>query len=372
VRVLSNQIKAATFAHAYLFTGTRGTGKTTMARILAKGLNCVHAHDPNATAATTATSETSATAATTAATAETAANDDYTGEIPCGVCPNCIAIKEGSFIDVVELDAASNNGVDSIREIRDSVQYPPIIGKYKVYIIDEAHMLSKGAANALLKTLEEPPEHAVFILATTEPGKLPQTIRSRCLKLDFKHVSAADLVAGMRNICTTLGVKISQDALSIIARGGDGSVRDSLSLLEQTISGATDAIDRKVVIEALGMPDDKVMNDLAVSMFTGDTGKALLFLDYMIQNGKDERVIMSELIDYFRSALIIKFVRDPSQVIGRSKENIATISQYTKDFTVERINAAIYSLSKVLNESRWATHPRILLEMSIIEIATTK
>lgn len=202
VRIIKNQLATDSTSHAYLFCGTRGTGKTTTARLLAKGLNCLS-----------------------------------DGEKPCGECANCMSIKEGSFIDVIEIDAASNNGVDNIRELRESVSYPPAVGRNKIYIIDEVHMLSTGAFNALLKTLEEPPEYVTFILATTEVQKLPATILSRCMRLDFKRVPEKTIIVGMARICSEIGIEVTEDALRIIAANADGSVRDGLSILDQCISG---------------------------------------------------------------------------------------------------------------------------------------
>ena len=217
VRILRHQIATDTVSHAYLFCGTRGTGKTTTARILAKAVNC---------------------------TGE--------GERPCGECPSCRAIAEGNFIDVIEIDAASNNGVENIRELRESVNYPPSAGRRKVYIIDEVHMLSTGAFNALLKTLEEPPAHVMFILATTNPEKLPQTVLSRCMRLDFRRVSAAEIKANMARICQEHGVEITEGALALLARNADGSVRDSLSILEQCMSSGEARLDRDKILEFLG------------------------------------------------------------------------------------------------------------------------
>jgi DNA polymerase III subunit gamma/tau len=218
VKILKNQIAGDSTGHAYLFCGTRGTGKTSMARILAKGVNC------------------------------TSLDMDK----PCGFCNNCLAIKGGVFLDVIEIDAASNNGVENIRELRESIKYPPVVGRCKVYIIDEVHMLSTGAFNALLKTLEEPPQNVMFILATTEPQKLPATILSRCLRLDFRRISEQRMRLGMREICTSLDVKISDSALALIVANADGSVRDGLSLLDQCISAGGKEVVRQDILEFLG------------------------------------------------------------------------------------------------------------------------
>ena len=235
VRILKNQIATDSTSHAYLFCGTRGTGKTTTARLLAKGLNCLS-----------------------------------DGERPCGVCANCQAIKEGNFLDVIEIDAASNNGVDNVRELRESVKYPPSAGRRKVYIIDEVHMLSTEAFNALLKTLEEPPEYVTFILATTEVHKLPATVLSRCMRLDFKRVPESVLMEGMADICAKIGIDVTEDALRIIAANADGSVRDGLSILDQCISGREARVEAADVLEFLGASGDEDFIELTDILAVGE------------------------------------------------------------------------------------------------------
>lgn len=334
VKILENQIKENSVGHAYLFCGTRGTGKTTIARLLAKGVNCL--------------SETLR---------------------PCGICENCREIKNGTFVDVIEIDAASNNGVDNIRELRESVKYPPSIGRKKVYIIDEVHMLSKGASNALLKTLEEPPEDVMFILATTEANKLPATITSRCLRFDFKRVPAAEIIKGMKEICREMTVEIDDESLALLAANADGSVRDGLSILEQCISASGGKIDRDLILEVIGSPGDHQISSLTDDVINNRTAEALIALDGMLSEGKDERRIMEDWIEFYRSALIIKFVAKPENVLNRSLENIENIRKSSEGMTAEFINKSIYELSKVLNDSRWSSHPRILLEMYIIEMS---
>lgn len=337
VKVLSNQIKEDKVGHAYLFCGTRGTGKTTIARLLAKGVNCL---------------------------SETVK--------PCGICENCQEIKNGTFVDVIEIDAASNNGVDNIRELRESVKYPPSVGKKKVYIIDEVHMLSKGAFNALLKTLEEPPENVLFVLATTEANKLPATIMSRCLRFDFRRVPAPEIMKGMKEICNEVGIKIDNESLALLASNADGSVRDGLSILEQCISAASDEITRDLILDVIGSPGDHLIASLTADVMAGKTAEALIKLDEMLAEGKDERRVMEDWIEYYRSALIIKFVSKPEVILNRSLENIENIRKLSVDMNVDFINNSIYELSKVLNDSRWSTHPRILLEMYIIEMSNNK
>jgi DNA polymerase-3 subunit gamma/tau len=337
VKVLENQISTDSVGHAYLFCGTRGTGKTTMARLLAKGVNCLGENSR-----------------------------------PCGICQNCMDIKNGTFVDVAEIDAASNNSVDNVRELRESVIYPPSIGRKKVYIIDEVHMFSKSAFNALLKTLEEPPDHVIFILATTEAGKLPATILSRCLRFDFKRLSAVDLMAGMKKICATIKVPITEDALALLAGKADGSARDGLSILEQCLSAGGGEITRDLVLDILGSPDDDLLAALTDEVAGGRTAEALVLLDEMLRAGKEERRIIEDWIGYFHSVLMIQFLKDPARILSRSEENIARIKVQSEGLAVAMINDSIYRLSKLLNDSRWSSHVRILLEMTIIEMAEQK
>lgn len=275
VRILKSQIASGRTGHAYLFCGTRGTGKTTTARILAKALNCE--------------------------------SEDIAAR-PCCECASCRAIKEGSFMDVIEIDAASNNGVDNIRELRESVKYPPAVGRNKVYIIDEVHMLSTGAFNALLKTLEEPPENVVFILATTEPQKLPATILSRCMRLDFRRVSEKTIADNMRMICEARGLEADEAALALIAVNADGSVRDSLSILEQCISTGDKRITRDDVAEMLGTAGEEVMIQLTDLVMKADMSSALLLLDSAINSGRDVKQFMKEWLAHFRNLLMAKYI----------------------------------------------------------------
>ena len=336
VKILKNQIKTQTTGHAYLFCGTRGTGKTSTARILAKAMNCLAGE----------------------------------GDRPCGVCANCISIKDGNFMDVVEIDAASNNGVDNIRELRESVKYPPAAGRCKVYIIDEVHMLSTGAFNALLKTLEEPPENVIFILATTEVQKLPATILSRCLRLDFKRVPEKTLRQGMRDICGQMEVKISDAALGLIASNADGSVRDALSLLDQCISAGEKTVTRENVIDILGTAGEEIFVEMTDLVIRRQVADALLLLDRVMADGKDVRQFMKDWVTHFRSLLMTKFIKNPEDILNMSSENVERIRKQSEETDLSYINESIVKLSQTLSDAKWSTQPRILLELCIVKMAT--
>ncbi|PWL94038.1 MAG: DNA polymerase III subunit gamma/tau [Clostridiales bacterium] len=335
VKILKNQVRSETVSHAYLFCGTRGTGKTTTARILAKAVNCL--------------SE---------------------GERPCGKCENCKAIKDGSFMDVIEIDAASNNGVENIRELRESVKYPPSSGRKKVYIIDEVHMLSQGAFNALLKTLEEPPEHVMFILATTEPQKLPQTILSRCMRLDFRRVSQTVIAGGMKTICRERDIEITDDAIRLLANCADGSVRDGLSILDQVLAGGDKYIDREKVLEYVGTTGEEFFIDLTELVSLRKSAEALILLNDVLSEGKDVKQIMKDWVSHYRSLLITKFVSDAEDMLNMSAENLKRVSQQSSRISVEEIDFAVTKLSKTINDARWSTNPRVLLELAIVAIAS--
>lgn len=336
VKILRNQIKKGTVSQSYLFAGTRGTGKTTTARILAKAVNCT-CSDPGV-------------------------------DLPCGECANCRAITEGRFLDVVELDAASNNGVESLRQITESVQYPPTVGKYKVYIIDEAHMLTDSAENAFLKTLEEPPAHVIFILATTNPEKIKATIKSRCLTLNFRHVSENDLLDGMRRICQKKAINIEEDALAVIARKADGSVRDALSLLEQCINAGDELITRELVLEYTGGAGDDFYIELTDAIRVGEAGTALADIDAMVRIGKDAKQLLVDWLLHYRNLMICKYVQDPLELVNASSENTARIATQAKALSDEAINYGIRLLSDTVNKAKFSTMPRILLETCVIKL----
>lgn len=336
VKILKNQIANDATGHAYLFCGTRGTGKTTTARLLAKGVNCLAEE----------------------------------GHRPCGECEHCQAIKDGTFMDVIEIDAASNNGVDNIRELNESVKYPPVVGRKKVYIIDEVHMLSTGAFNALLKTLEEPPENVMFILATTEPQKLPATIMSRCLKLDFRRVPESVLKSGMREICNSMGIQLDEGALALVAANADGSVRDGLSILDQCLSGGTRNITRDDVLDILGTVGEDTFIEITDSIIHKNVAEALMLLDRVLSDGKDVRQFMRDWVAHYRNLLITKFVNKAEDMLNMSCENVERISRQAQRMDVGEINNGIIELSKTLADAKWSTQPRVLLELCIVKMAT--
>ncbi len=335
VRILKNQIQTGMVSHAYLFCGTRGTGKTTTARILAKAVNCL-------------TEE----------------------EKPCGHCANCMAIKDGTFMDVIEIDAASNNGVDNIRELRESVKYPPAVGRKKVYIIDEVHMLSTGAFNALLKTLEEPPENVIFILATTDPQKLPQTILSRCMRLDFKRVPEKVLIDHMGRICAEKGIEITERALRLLAANADGSVRDGLSILDQCLSAGDRKLDRDIILEFLGTVSEEFFINLTDKVSLHDVAGALVILDEALQEGKDVKQLMKDWMSHYRSLLITKYIKNAEDMLNMSTENIEKLRDQSSQISLDEINSGIVTLSRTINDARYSSQPRILLELAIVTIAS--
>ena len=334
VRVLRNQLKSDCVSHAYIFCGTRGTGKTTMARLLAKGLNCMAGAD----------------------------------ERPCGECEACHAIREGVFMDVVEIDAASNNSVDNIRDLRESVKYPPAVGRKKVYIIDEVHMLSDSAANALLKTLEEPPAHVVFILATTEPHKLPQTILSRCLRLDFKRIPNHLIIEQMKMICKSKGVDADDAALQVLATAGDGSARDGLSLLEQCLAGGSDKLSEADVLDILGFVGDGEYLEMVDFIMESNIEKAIGLLDSLIRDGKEVKQFAAGLLGHYRNLMISKYSDDPQKFLAMSAENALRIKAQADSISMDIINDAIMEIADTLREIKWSTQARILTELCILKL----
>ena len=335
VTTLKNQLNAGRIGHAYLFCGTRGTGKTTVAKIFAKAVNCENPKDGS----------------------------------PCGECAMCKAIAAGTSMNVIEIDAASNNGVDDLRAIIEMVKYPPTVGRYKVYIIDEVHMLSQAAENAFLKTLEEPPEHAIFILATTDPQKVRSTIRSRCMQLNFKRVTESELAAGMERICAKRGIEVTRDALVTIASRADGSVRDALSILEQCIAAGDKKLDRNLVLEYTGAAGEDFFLALTGAVASGDIGKALIYIDEIAKRGKDAKQILKDWLMHYRNLMVVKYVAKPGRIIGSSAENAARLKAQADNIDIASIEAAIRLLSEYINIGRYSDRPRILLETAAVRIA---
>ena len=336
VKTLVNQIKFDKISHAYLFTGSRGTGKTSIAKIFARAINC---------------------------------NSLKNGS-PCGKCENCKAL-EGTNIDVLEIDAASNNGVDEIRDLREKVKYPPVVGRYKVYIIDEVHMLSISAFNALLKTLEEPPAQTVFVLATTEVHKLPATILSRCLRFDFKLVSLDDLTAHLKKILTAEKVKFDDSAVNVIARAGEGSVRDMLSIADRCVSFAGAELTYQKVIDVLGISEREILIKMANLIISHDIGGALTELDKVLSGGKSALVFSNDLISYFRDLILIYSLKTKAREIVVVKDDIfAQMETQATEKNYAEILKAIEVLSGVEQELRYSAQPRIVLETAIIKIVS--
>lgn len=335
VKILKNQVENDTVSHAYLFCGTRGTGKTTTARLLAKAVNCL--------------------------------DDNHR---PCGKCANCMAIKEGTFMDLIEIDAASNNGINDIRELRESVNFPPAIGRKKVYIIDEVHMLSKEAFNGFLKTLEEPPVNVMFILATTEPQKLPQTILSRCIRMDFRRVLEHDLVDRMEKICGERGVDVDVDTLKLVAANADGSVRDGLTLLDQCISGRNGKVTREEVLDALGAVGEETYIEITNSIINKDVSRCMLTLNKIMSGGKDARQVLMGLISHYRNLLLTKYVKNPEDMLNMSLENVERVRKQSEILDLAEINDAIIELSQTSADMTHTTQPRILLELVLVKLAS--
>lgn len=335
VTTLKNQLKANRIGHAYLFTGTRGTGKTTVAKILAKTVNCEHP----------------------------------TEDGPCGECAICKAIAAGSSMNVIEIDAASNNGVDNIREIVDEVSYSPAEGKYKVYIIDEVHMLSIGAFNALLKTLEEPPSYVIFILATTEVHKLPITILSRCQRYDFKRISIDTITGRMRELVAAEEVQVEEKALRYIAKAADGSMRDALSLLDQCIAfhlGKELTYDK--VLDVLGAVDTEVFSRLLRHVLQRDVKGCIMLLEEIVMQGRELTQFVTDFTWYLRNLMLVQSSDNLEDVIDMSTENLARLQEEAQMLDADRIVRYIRIFSELSGQIRYAGQKRILVEIALIKL----
>jgi len=332
-KTLQNALLQEKFSHAYLFSGPRGTGKTSAAKILAKAVNCEHAP-----------------------VAE-----------PCNKCASCIGITNGSISDVIEIDAASNNGVDEIRDIRDKVKYAPSSVKYKVYIVDEVHMLSIGAFNALLKTLEEPPKHVVFILATTEPHKIPLTIISRCQRFDFRRITTQSIVGRMKTVIAEQQVIVDDQALQVVARAADGGMRDALSLLDQAISFSEGEVRLEDVLTITGSVSQTFLTDIVKAIDKQDIQAALKTLDDLLNHGKDPVRFIEDLIFYYRDMLLYQTAPQLEEALERDlvDENFAELAKSTERNIIYEI---IDILNKSQQEMKWTNHPRIFLEIALVKL----
>lgn len=329
-RTLKNQIMAGRVGHAYLFNGGRGTGKTSAAKILARAINCTN---------------------------------NQNGE-PCNECEICKAMLEGTLTDVVEMDAASNNSVEDIRSIREEVNFLPTLAKYRVYIIDEVHMLSTGAFNALLKTLEEPPEHVKFILATTEPQKLPATILSRCQRFDFKKISDENIIKRLKIICDESKIEITEEALKIIATLSEGAMRDSISILERCLQDGEDKITEEKIKELVGIPKLEHISEITEAMLNKDANQALGTINKVLEDGKDLSNFLWEIIKYIRDILVYKTTQ---KLDIYNSEEIEKIKELSHKTTNEALLKLITNLSELENEMKWSTQKTIMFQTGIIK-----
>lgn len=330
---LMNEINTGRHSHAYLFTGSRGTGKTTCAKIFAKAVNCEHP-----------------------------INGD-----PCNECEVCRGIDSGSILDVVEIDAASNNGVDNIRDIRDEANFTPVNGKYRVYIIDEVHMLSTGAFNALLKTLEEPPEHVKFILATTEVHKLPATILSRCQRFDFKRIRPEDIAARLSYVAAQEGLQVTPEAANLIARLADGALRDALSILDQCMGHGV-AIDETVVNDVVGLAGKDYLFSLADAILRHDSADALNQINDLHNRSCDMERLCNELTNHFRNLMVSKAVKDAQDLIVCSEQELAAYKQMAASASMDSILEVLNVLGDTVTNLRKGLNRRVEMEMAIIRL----
>lgn len=328
VQTLVNQINSDRIGHAYLFCGARGTGKTSAAKIFARAINCLHPVNGS----------------------------------PCGECEVCKALLDPANLDILEIDAASNNKVENIREIRDKVQYPPVSARYKVYIIDEVHMLTTEAFNALLKTLEEPPKHAVFVLATTEPHKLPATILSRCMRFDFRLVPDKTIAALISQIYDELGKKYDDEAILAIARAGEGSVRDALSVADLCVSYTNEKLTYNDVIAVLGASDSRVTARLVENIFKGESGKVLEAIDELVDLGKGVGVLNKDVSAHLRDVMVAKTCKNAREILSLPESEFALIEKNAELADVHRILRATEIFAGVENDLKYSTHPRVVFE----------
>jgi DNA polymerase-3 subunit gamma/tau len=337
VKTLKNALSNEKIVHAYLFSGPRGVGKTSLARILAKALNC-----------------------------KTRSNSE-----PCGTCESCRAITEGSSVDVFEIDGASNNSVDAVRELRETVKYAPSTGKYKIYIIDEVHMLSQSAFNALLKTLEEPPPHVVFIFATTEPKKIPATILSRCQHHAFRRISKAKIKEQLRKIADVERIEIKETALEMIAKAADGSMRDSLTLLDQACS-FSDNITETELQSLLGLPETEIILNLSKAILEGNISETLSIIKELTDRGSDLRQLTKELVENFRNIAIVKVTENAEELLEFPREEVQELKKLTHNVSIEELTLLLSELLRLESEVRNSINPRYTLELGLLRTSFVK
>lgn len=332
MRILTNAITQGKIAHAYIFSGPRGVGKTSSARILAKALNCKEGPTPT----------------------------------PCGICGSCTSIADGSSVDVIEIDGASNNSVDDIRDLRERVKYAPSSGKYKVYIIDEVHMLSGSAFNALLKTLEEPPPHVIFVLATTEMKKIPATVLSRCQHMPFRRIATSEIRARLQHIAEAEGINIAPAALGLVARSADGSMRDSLTILDQ-ISSFTSEIAEEDVKNLLGITDFGLLAKTSKALLAGDRVAILDTVNSLTEQGTDIRTFTRELVQFFRDLLVASVMKRPEDALDLSEDEMVTVREITATAGEDQMTLMLSEIMKADSDVRYASSPRLALEMALIK-----
>ncbi len=335
IKTLQNAISSNRIAHAYLFTGPRGVGKTTVARIFAKAINCKNRNNSE----------------------------------PCNVCNSCQEISSGRSIDIIEIDAASNRGIDEIRELRENVKFAPVLVEYKVYIIDEAHMLTQEAFNALLKTLEEPPHHVVFILATTEPHKIPMTILSRCQRFDFRMLTQSQIVGRLKELLTLDGIQIDDESLSLIAENADGALRDAESMLDQVLAFSNGEINVDKVIEFLGLGSYRLLDNLVESVIKQDSAKSIETLNSLANFGADISQCLKKLVAYLRDLLIYK--NNPA-LIEASETKLKRLAELSKSISSERLMKMVKLLIQTESDIKLLGYDRLNLELALIKLARLK
>lgn len=337
-QTLKNAIITKRLAHAFIFSGPRGVGKTTTARVLAKAINCEKGPTPE----------------------------------PCGKCYSCKEITDGNSVDVIEIDGASNTGVEDVRELRENVKYAPSRGRAKIYIIDEVHMLSNPAFNALLKTLEEPPSHVVFIFATTEPHKIPATIFSRCQHFDFRRIPEQEILDRLRKVTKEEGIFITDNGFSLIGRAAEGSLRDALSLLDQVVAFGGNEVRDEDLITILGIADQDILRNFSKAIFSKEPGKAITLLDDLVAKGQDLRQFSKEMTEHVRNLIMVKIAEKPDALIDLPEEDIEEMKKEVTDVPLEHLELLFNLFLRLEGDIRTSTNPRFILEMALVKASQIK